>query len=67
MNMVQTTHYNSPEPPHPFGCARPDDLPIAVAAWDVAKKTGKDPRFLVQVLFGAVKQLEAELIALRAG
>ncbi|MBA2785703.1 hypothetical protein [Mycobacterium canetti] len=61
MNMVQTTHYSAPEPPHPFGSPRPDDLPISAAAWDAAKNTSGDARFVFPVLFDAIKRLEGRI------
>jgi hypothetical protein len=60
--MVQTTHHVAPEPPHPLGGPRPDELPISAAAWDAAKDTGADPRFVSKILFDAIKALEVELI-----
>lgn len=60
MNMVQTNSYQTPEPPNPLGGPRPDNLPISAAAWDAAAKMGTDPRFLIHLLFDAIKRLEAE-------
>lgn len=65
MNMVHREDFAPPEPPHPFREPRPDDLPISAAAWDAAKRTGGDAGFLLPVLFAAIKQLEAEVAAIR--
>jgi hypothetical protein len=67
MNMVQTIHYGAPESPNPLGGQRPDErhLPISAAAWDAAATSGADARFVIPILFEAIKRLEVELMASR--
>lgn len=48
---------------HPFQEQRPDNLPIAAGVWDAARRfTGSG---LTLAVYQAIKQLEAEVIALR--
>lgn len=64
MNTMQTSNFSAPDPQHPFNAPRPDDdLPISAQAWDAAKDKGGDARFLLPILFKAIKELEAKFIA----
>ncbi|ELR85691.1 MULTISPECIES: hypothetical protein [Mycobacterium] len=66
MDIMRTSNFSAPDPRHPFDAPRPDDdLPISAQAWDAAKDTGGDARFLLPILFEAIKVLEAELTASR--
>jgi hypothetical protein len=65
MNMVQTTHYSVPEPPHPLGEPRPDNLPISAEVWDAAKNQRHDQRTMARILYQAIKQLETEVTTLK--
>lgn len=48
---------------HPFHEDRPDDLPVSAGVWDAAKKYNGIG--LTTAIYQAIKQLEAEVIALR--
>lgn len=48
---------------HPFHEDRPDDLPASAGVWDAATKYSGIG--LTTALYQAIKQLEAEVIALR--
>jgi hypothetical protein len=57
---VQTTTYGPPEPSHRLKGGRPDDLPISAKVWDTADRCGKQSEAVIEALYDAVKQLEAE-------
>jgi hypothetical protein len=65
---METTHFSAPESPNPLGGSKPDPnlLPISAKAWEAAKGIGSQDRFLIPVLFDAIKLLEAELAASRS-
>lgn len=48
---------------HPFHEDRPDDLPVSAGVWDAATKYNGIG--LTTAIYKAIKQLEAEVIALR--
>lgn len=56
---VQTYEYNPNDRPHPWG-DRPEHLPIAATVWDKAKYPNVvNSTFVINALYEAVKQLEA--------
>ncbi|MCI4675617.1 MULTISPECIES: hypothetical protein [Mycobacteriaceae] len=48
---------------HPFHEDRPDDLPITAEVWEAARKYVDIG--LTTAIYRAIKQLEAEVVALR--
>lgn len=58
--MQTTTFAGGAEPAHRLPGARPDDLPISAAVWDVADRYGRQSEAVVLALYEAVKKLEAE-------
>lgn len=64
---MRTTTFGPPEPTHRLPGPRPGELPIAAAIWDAGDKYGKQSQAVVTALYEAVKQLETELAAFRAG
>ncbi|MFA1705549.1 hypothetical protein ACDT10_21870 [Mycobacterium intracellulare] len=46
---------------------RPDDLPIAAALWDETQMYSSASNETAAAIYRAIKKLEAEIIALRAG
>jgi hypothetical protein len=52
-------------PRHPFNEDRPDHLPVSAEVWDAAPQYSSGSTAMAAVLYQAIKQLEAEVIALR--
>lgn len=51
-----------------IGPGRPDDLQLSASIWDQAMPPRRmDSQQVITTLYEAVKQLEAELVALRTG
>lgn len=55
---MQTENFGGFESPHPWG-DRPDGLPLSAAVWDAAKTYDRTSQAVVDALYKAVKQLEA--------
>ncbi|AFM16997.1 hypothetical protein Mycch_2214 [Mycolicibacterium chubuense NBB4] len=51
--------------PNGYQEPRPDHLPLSAAVWDASHNFGRSSQTVVQKLYDAVKQLEADVIAMR--
>lgn len=48
-----------------FKDARPDRLPLSASAWDIAQRYNKGGPTVTEALYEALKELEAQVIALQ--
>lgn len=53
--------------PNGYQEPRPDHLPLSAAVWDASHGFGRGSQTVVQKLYEAVKNLEAEVIARGGG
>ncbi|BCO38934.1 hypothetical protein KN248_022100 [Mycobacterium paraintracellulare] len=50
-----------------FKDARPDRLPLSASVWDIAQQYDKGGPTVTEALYEALKELEAQFIALQRG
>lgn len=50
-----------------FNDARPDRLPLSASVWDIAQRYDTGGPTVTEALYGALKELEAQVIALQRG
>lgn len=48
-----------------FKDARPDRLPLSTSVWDIAQRYNKGGPTVTEALYEALKELEAQVIALQ--
>lgn len=58
---------SKPVGPNGYQEPRPDHLPLSAAVWDASHNYGRGSQTVVQKLYEAVKQLEADALAARGG